>query len=474
VADPLDLVSTGLPILVGMALLGLAILVIRHGGGHRHNTFFASLYSLSGLKSFSEGIDQAADALNGQSPLIPPQVFWELLAGFCALAMLPMLLLFAASFPRPTSWMIRRPALAWLAGVPSLLMAGLLLATILDGGYLPLFRLAVPVFNLAGVAVSVVILVLLARTRQEAKEPIERAQALYVGVGLLPGFVAGWAITALQFLFQAGMVSARTADAATASTLHLFSPLGELFAAGVLAFAILKYNVLGVRPGFRLGVKSFLVGFLFVLVFLVTQLLENLVLEQLVFGFAQNWSFLLSGAAGIVLFKPIERISERVSNRLLPKEDGAVRRALEVYRAQATYVLRDAKVTARELSLLRNLREQLGLSEAQARAVEEDVERTLHIDAPETGRKATGSTTTSLSRAAREAAVLHEEPTVVHAASPSHAAVPRSAKKAAGKPAKAAPVGKAAAVSAPKPVKETAGKAKSPAKAPTKAPKRRT
>lgn len=416
-AQPADIVAVSLPILVGVSLIALAVVVIRNGGDHRHNLFFAALYSLSGIKSFSEGIDQVADGFNATSPLFPPTLFWQLLASFAALAMLPLLCLFVASFPRPVGWMTRRPALGALAFLPSLILGAILVAAVRDPKWIGLFQDAVPVFNLLSVGLTVTALVLILRTRRGSPDPVERTQALYVVVGFLPAFVAGWGITALQFLGDAGQVDPATVSQTTDAVIHYLSPLVELLAAGAVGFAILKYNILGIKPGFRLGVKSFLVGFIFVMAFLTTQYVESVVLEGQLFAFAGKYGFLLSAVSGIVLFKPIERVSNRISERLLPPATDAAAltsRAAEIYRVQCNHVLRDATVTERELALLRNLREQLGLTEGQARSIEEEVERRLHVDAPETG----ASSTTATRHVARAQAEVAQAPVEVVRASP--------------------------------------------------------
>lgn len=394
-ATPAEVLAVVLPVLVGIALIALASVVIRHGGGHRFNVFFAALYILSGLKSMSEGLDQVATQFNEKAPLFPPTLFWQLLAAFCGLAMLPLLFAFVASFPRPVNWMVRRPGLAVLAAWPSVVMGCILTVAVLDPSYVRLYLDVVPVFNVLGVALSVIALLLILRTRRDSPDTVERTQARYVAVGFLPAFFFGWVITGIQFLFDGGAVSATTANGLTADIVHYLSPMAELFAAGLVAFAILKYNILGIQPGFRLGVKSFVVGFVFATVFLLTQFVENVILQGQLFGFADDFtggygSFILSGVTGLVLFKPIERVSERVSDRLLPRapDDGPGARAAEIYQAQCTYVLRDAHVSEREMALLRNLRAQLGLTDGQARAIEERVERILHVDAPQTGATA--------------------------------------------------------------------------------------
>jgi uncharacterized membrane protein YebE (DUF533 family) len=62
------------------------------------------------------------------------------------------------------------------------------------------------------------------------------------------------------------------------------------------------------------------------------------------------------------------------------------KRAAEIYHAQASYVLRDANVSPREIAFLHALRAQLGLSSREAQHIEERVEALLRVDAPQTGR----------------------------------------------------------------------------------------
>jgi hypothetical protein len=409
--DDASLLAVILPVIVGLALVGIANLVVRNGRDHRHNLFFAGLYFLSGLKSISEGLAVKADSFHAGAALFPPQAFWDLLGIFCALGMMPLLLLFVSSFPRPVGWMLRSPRLAALAFLPSALVTILLVLFVT--GQLPpdLYIGAAQGFNICFFAVTVIAIVLLMRTRSRSPDAIERTQSTYVLLGFLPAFLTGWAVSGLQ-LAEGSLVDPAVAGATIDTILHFVSPVFELVACSLVGFAILKYNILGINPRFRLGVKSVLAGAMFLTLFMVTQFIENVVLQGKVFAFAGDYgSFILSGATGIVLFKPIEKVSGRASDKLLPgaaavvaaqaaADEGvaaahapaaqaAVLHAEQIYHAQCTYVLRDAQVTERELALLRNLRTQLGLTEDQARRIEQEVEVLLKVDAPETGNAAT-------------------------------------------------------------------------------------
>lgn len=396
---PNEILAVVLPLLVGLALISLAVVVLRRGGGHAHSRLFGALFLLSGSKSIGDGLTASftrsdgtlgyvANELNATSPLFPDALAWHYTTQVCALAMLPLLFLFCATFPQPRPWIRRRPYLGVLAFLPSLIVGNIVFGAPDSPAVGPI----VLGFNIVATLLTATALVWILRTRNRSKDHIERQQASYVALGFLPSFVATWVITGAFLATEAGAVSVGAVEGLVFFILRFASPLFELLAAGLVAFAILKYNILGVNPKFRVGVKSTIVGFVFVLVFLVTQAIENIVLQGQLFSFAGEYgSFLLSGVTSIVLFKPIERVSNSVSNRLLPKAEGldeTLTRAAEVYHAQCTYVLRDAQVSERELAFLRNLRNQLGLSEAQARTIEQNVERVLNVDAPQTGTSA--------------------------------------------------------------------------------------
>jgi hypothetical protein len=481
-----------LPVLVGLALIGVAALVFRHGREHRHNLFFAGLYLLSGLKSVGEGLSLLPESVHESARLFPAGPTWELLAFFCGLGLFPLLVLFVSSFPHPAKWLQRRPALGALPFLPSVAFAAVTVMVLQGELDVSWFDACLRAFNYLLVAATVGAIVWLLRTRSRTKDPIERTQALYVLVGFLPSFVLGWAITALQEAQGAGVVGPGAGDDLVEGILHFVSPLLELVACGLVGFAILKYNILGIDPKFRVGVKSVIVGFLFAVVFLTTQGIENLIIEDLIFSFAgQYGSFLLSGVSGLVLFKPIERASDKVANKLLPPQnvDGGSKHAEEIYHAQASYVLRDSKVTDRELTFLRNLREQLGLTEATARRIEEQVERLLEVDDARLGQQATGAG--AVPSASAVAAARHEAGAVAGsdiqvtraakspprrpAAAPAKAAAAKAAARASGKApaAKGARATKPAAGAATKP-KGGAGKASPGARKPAAASRKAT
>ncbi|HUR62175.1 MAG TPA: hypothetical protein VM286_07410 [Candidatus Thermoplasmatota archaeon] len=402
--------ATLLPIVVGLALVGLATLVARTGWQQRHNRIFAALYLLSGLNSITQGILPVAEGFHAQAPLFPGLYPWLLVQITCAVLMLPLLFLFVLNFPRPMPWAVRHPRLQWLAFTVSLIFGGLFWSILLRGmAGAPLDEviadLALPFegFNVLATAVIFAATFLLFRTQHAASSAIERRQAGYLLLGFFPAFAATTAITLLGFAFRADAVQYQ-------QPVQLYiSPVLELGAAAVTAFAILKYRLLDfelkVKGGMRYVLMTVMLG---TVLFLVEVYVGNFILQAKVFGFlGPAGSATLAGISGIVLFKPVHKVSGKVTDRLFPeatapKVDYERSRSREIYQAQATHVLRDAQVTDRELQFLRTLRDQLGLSEAEAQRIEEAVERELGVDDERTGTRRMGSQAAPVRPAAAE------------------------------------------------------------------------
>jgi hypothetical protein len=389
-----------LPVLCGLGLVGIAVLVARVGWQHRHNKLFATLYLLSGVNSISQGLlspfeapavlpDGAAvvnpaDLFHHQSAFFPGSTAWLYVQIVCTVLMVPLLLLFVLNFPRPLPWVVRRPNAQWLAFSVPLLFGAIFL---LQPSQVPL-QPVLDAFNILATAVTLAATYLLWRTETRSPSPIERRQAGYLLLGFIPAFAATGAITVLGYAF--GTVGAFPYQK---PILYYIDPPLELAAAAVTAFAILKYRLLDFELKVRGGTRLLLTVALGTVVFVVEVYVGNFILQNQVFSFLGPYgSAGLAAITGIVLFKPLHLVSGKVTDRLFPataapKVDYERQRAREIYQVQATHVLRDAKVTDRELSFLRTLRDQLGLSAAEAEAIEETVETTLGVDSERTGQQ---------------------------------------------------------------------------------------
>lgn len=393
-----NVLAVALPIVAGLGLIALASFVLRTGRRHRHNVVFAALYFLSGVKSLSDGLVHVADSFHANAPLFPDAAQWQRFGLLCAFWMVPLLVAFVARFPRPVGGFLRSRSgtLALLA--PSLILSLALLFVPREVGVVVPPVLATPflLFNVVATAVTIGAVVYLLRARRGASG-VERKQATYVVVGWLPAFLATWFITlvVVGHAWFPGVLDQAAWDALLAfigPVVAYYSPVLELVAAAFVAYALLKYAILGIELKVKFGVKSLVFGGMVVLIFLVTQFIENVILQGQLFAFAGDYgSFVLSGVSSILLFKPIEKLSSLVSNRLFPdtaQKDYATTRGEEIYLAQVTYVLRDANVTERERAFLANLRQEMGIAPERARAIEEEVERRLGVDHAATGASA--------------------------------------------------------------------------------------
>lgn len=411
-----------LPELIGVALIALAVLVARTGWPQRPNRIFAALYFLSGTKSLADGLvstidgQLVADSFHAAAPLFPPAAVWQEVQLFCGLFMAPLLLLFVASFPKLARILERHPVLFWLAFVPSFVLA--IGAIVVPDRYalIPYFV----GFEVAVSAVTIFALVHWARVRGQAQDARERTQATYLMAGFLPAFVITWALTADD-------VAAVTTGAFLAGPrfheilIHYVSPVLELAAAALVAYAILKYRFLNIELQVKGGVKYVIMSALIgTFLFVVSTYVGNFVLQARIFSFAgPEGSAVLAGIASILLFKPVEKVSARITDRIFPEttkdpKTYARLRAREVYRVQCTYVLRDEAVTDRELAFLVQLRSQLELSEDEAHGIEDEVEHALGVDDARLGH---------VGRLRNLAAVARSEskaPKEVVASSPSH------------------------------------------------------
>ncbi|MEA3202733.1 MAG: hypothetical protein QOI63_399, partial [Thermoplasmata archaeon] len=336
-----------------------------------------------------------ADLFHNSSPYFPDQSVWLPFSLACGLLMLPLLFLFIVNFPRPLPWTVRHPRLQWAAFSATVVFGAIFATAFLPlqrGGSLleVLLALQAPLqaYNLLATAVILAATFVLWRTQHQPGSPIERRQASYLLVGFMPAFAATGAITLMGYVF--GDAAFRYQQ----PLIYYVDPPLELVAAAVTAFAILKYRLLDfelkVKGGVRYALVTLVIGAVF---FGVEVYVGNFVLQNKVFGFLGPYgSAGLAAVSGIVLFKPVHKVAGRVTDRLFPdavapKVDYERQRAREIYQAQATHVLRDAKVTDREMAFLRSLREQLGLKAAEAEAIEEAVERTLGVDSERTGQR---------------------------------------------------------------------------------------
>lgn len=396
--DAAAVAALALPAVTGLGLVALAAIVARTGWAHVHNRLFAALYTLSGVKSVADGLTAAAgpgmdawaDGFHASSPLFPEAATWNGIDAGCSFLMLPLLALFVSRFPHPAAWTVAHPRRQLLPFLLTVVLAALDVWPPKSSApwvNLPWLLVASAV---AGTAVTIFAVVMLVRARRTAT-PVELRQTRYMLAGFLPSFAATWIITLLLGWY--GTTGSPEALAGIVWTQSYVSPVIELAAAALVAYAILKYRVLAVELRVKGGVKyAIMTVTVSGVLFLVATYVGNFVLQNRLFSFAgPQGSAILAGLGGMVLFKPVEKVAARLSDRLFPEAAGPRalydrRRAREIYLAEVTQVARDGQLTPGERRLLRRLQEELGLDAPTAREVEDEAQRTLGItltlDAP--------------------------------------------------------------------------------------------
>jgi hypothetical protein len=361
-----------LPVLVGLCLIGLAVLVYRVGRVQLYNKFFAALYGLSGLKSASEGLAPISASWHASAPLFPGPRLWATLGSTCALLLVPLLVLFVLHFPRTNPWIQRRRAWAWLLFVPSAAVAVLLAGLIVGAVPLRVVARGGIAFDVWAVVATILAYGLLLHAWRFGTEALDRTRAGIVLLGFLPSFCASWFLTTTEI---------RTALVGTAAPLHdlvvyYLSPMLELLAACLVAYAILRYQLLGLEVRLKGSARYLLTTIaITTIVYLTSQFVENEVLQTEVFSFmGPRAAWIFSGIAAAALFKPMERLAGWMTSKIFPGASAQERRAQEIFSAQAAYVWGDGHATERELAFLKKLRGQLGLPEDVASRIEAEVQ----------------------------------------------------------------------------------------------------
>lgn len=135
----------------------------------------------------------------------------------------------------------------------------------------------------------------------------------------------------------------------------------------ILAYAVLKHQVLGIEAKVRWGISKTTVAGAFIAVFFVVS--EG---AQLVFGGDNPWLGLLAAAALVFAISPLQRAADRIAARAVPVSapgagaEGAAEADEALYVAQLRLALRDREVTPDEEVTLAALADKLGIGAKRA------------------------------------------------------------------------------------------------------------
>ena len=147
------------------------------------------------------------------------------------------------------------------------------------------------------------------------------------------------------------------------------------FAVPLIAYGILRTQVFDIDLRIRWTIKQSTVAAVFVAIFyLVSEGADRLLASE--FG---NIAGLIASALVVFFLVPLQRFAERVASVAMPNTENtpeyAMFRKLQVYEAALTEALPDGKISERERELLNRLRDSLGISTADANAIEGELQK---------------------------------------------------------------------------------------------------
>ncbi len=155
--------------------------------------------------------------------------------------------------------------------------------------------------------------------------------------------------------------------------LYVVYASGTLFAVPVIAYGILRTQLFDIDLRLRWTLKQSTLAAAFVaLLYLVTEGADRLLSSEL-----GNVAGLLAAAALVFFLAPLQRLAESVASAAMPNTrdtpEYVAFRKLQVYEAALLDAARDGGISEKEWALLHRLRDSLGISPADATALERDL-----------------------------------------------------------------------------------------------------
>lgn len=170
------------------------------------------------------------------------------------------------------------------------------------------------------------------------------------------------------------MVFGATASQATVERLtHWEPPLVNIWMVCFLAWGILKTQLFDIDLRVKIAFERSTVVSAFLVAFWVG---GELVEALLPVGESLLWGLVAAGVVALA-FRPLQRAAHRLANRVFtgvePSDDYLGARKADVYRATIEGALEDGAVTTAERSMMDALRDNLGISVAEAQRIEREL-----------------------------------------------------------------------------------------------------
>jgi hypothetical protein len=182
-----------------------------------------------------------------------------------------------------------------------------------------------------------------------------------------------WAIRADQYA---------VVDTDASGLIYVVYALGTLVAVPLIAYGILRTQLFDIDLRIRWTIKQSTLAAVFVaIVYVITEGADRLLSSELgnVFG-------LLASALVVFFLAPLQRFAERVANAAMPNTRNTPEyrmfRKLQVYEAALIEALEGGGISPKERALLKHLRDSLGITPADAQALEQELEARAHTGIP--------------------------------------------------------------------------------------------
>ncbi len=153
--------------------------------------------------------------------------------------------------------------------------------------------------------------------------------------------------------------------------------LGTLLAVPLIAYGILRTQLFDFDLHIKWTIKQSTIATIFVtLIFLISEGADRFLSAEL-----GNFAGLLAAAVVVFFLAPLQRFAEGVASVAMPNTQNtleyAAHRKMQVYEAAVAEAVPDGNISDRERALLNSLRESLGISAADADALEGELMKRL-------------------------------------------------------------------------------------------------
>ena len=149
--------------------------------------------------------------------------------------------------------------------------------------------------------------------------------------------------------------------------------LGTLFAIPLIAYGILRGHLFDIDLKVQWTIKqSTLAAIIITFIFFVSEGADRLFSAEL-----GNWAGLVAAAIVVFFLTPLQRFAENVASAAMPNTKNtpeyAMFRKMQVYEEAVAEAHYEGGISEKERSLLNRLRESLGITETDAKAIEADI-----------------------------------------------------------------------------------------------------